>query len=331
MKKLFIAIATLMVSMTVWAQETITVSVVFNGTTATVSIPESASQYVSCASGEASHVELVQSENVGEDTSGEIIYTLSGSSDDGGFKLEGKYKATIELNNLTLTNAQGAALNIQDGKRIKIEVKKGTENSLADAKNSDTKGCIHCEGHLEFKKTGTLNIVGNNSHAVYSKEYLQIAKPTINITKAKKDGFHCKQYFWMEDACNVTISGVGDDGIQVEVVEDEAITGQLPDHEDGDTDENSGNFYQDNGTLTISDCGGKVIKADGKVVINGGTHNYDETAISEDNFTAGISPLRNNATTGEAAYDLNGHQLKGQKKGVTIIKNGNETKKVIVK
>lgn len=330
MKKLFLAITALMASMGMEAQETIEVSVAFNGATATVSIPKSADQYVSCTSGESSHVVLVQSELVGDDTSGEIVYTLSGTSEDGGFTLEGKYKATIELNNLTLTNPSGAALNIQDGKRIKIEVKKGTENSLEDGKNSDTNGCIHCEGHLEFKKTGKLNIAGNNKHAVYSKEYLQIAKPTINITKAKKDGFHCKQYFWMEDACNVTLAGIGDDGIQVELVEDEAYTGTLPDHEDTelDIDENSGYFYQDNGTLTIEDCGGKPIKADGKVVLNGGTQNFDTTAVSENNNpSTGISTLRKNVSSGEAAYDLNGRQLKNNQKGV-IIQNG---KKIIRK
>lgn len=328
-----------MTSMVVGAVETITVSIVYNGTTASVSIPEGAEQYVSCTSDESSHVKVIQAETAGADTSGEITYTLSGTTEDGGFTLEGKYKATIELNNLTLTNPSGAAINIQDGKRIKIEVKKGTTNSLADGKNDDTKGCIHCEGHLEFKKTGTLNIVGNNSHAVYSKEYLQIAKPTINITKAKKDGFHCKYYFWMEDAATVTISSVKDDGIQVEVDEKKDRTESLANHEGVDEngeeiDENSGNCYLDAGTLTISDCGGKVIKADGQVVINGGTQNYDTSAVSENNNSStGITTLLQNddPTSIETYYDLNGQRLAGLRKGrIVIIKKDNEIKKVIV-
>ena len=134
----------------------------------------------------------------------------------------------------------------------------------------------------------------------------------------------------MEDACNVTLAGIGDDGIQVELVADEAYTGTLPDHEDTelDIDENSGYFYQDNGTLTIEDCGGKPIKADGKVVFNGGTQNFDTTAVSENNNpSTGISTLRKNVSSGEAAYDLNGRQLKNNQKGV-IIQNG---KKIIRK
>lgn len=330
MKKLFLAITALMTCLVVRAQ--LIVSVEFSGDKATVTIPADAAPYVSCSSGESSHVSLLQAETVGENTPGEITYSLSGTSNDGGFTLEGKYKTTIELNNLTLKNPSGPAINIQDGKRIKIEVKKGTTNSLADGPNTDYNGCIHCEGHLEFKKTGTLNIVGNNKHAVYSKEYLQIAKPTINITGAKKDGFHCKWYFWMEDAATVTISGVKDDGIQVEIDKKRPVTGSLPNHEDVDEngeeiDENSGNVYFDAGSLTISECGSYAINADGQVIINGGTQNYDANAVS------GINTLRYNVSKGEAAYDLSGRQLTNNslKKGVTIIKNGSKTKKVIIK
>lgn len=333
MKKLVLMITALLTCMVMRAasEVEIDVKINYNGDKASVSIPEEVSQFVSCTSDESSHVKIIQTLTGDNNPGGwEIRYSLSGTTTDGEFYIEGNHKCIIELNNLTLTNPSGAALNIQNGKRIKIEVKKGTENSLEDGKNSATNGCIHCEGHLEFKKTGTLNIVGNNKHAVYSKEYLQIAKPTINITKAKKDGFHCKQYFWMEDACNVTLSGIGDDGIQVELVEDEDYTGTLPDHEDTelDIDENSGYFYQDNGTLTINDCGGAPIKADGKVVFNGGTQNFDTTTISENNNPAtGISTLRKDVTSSEAVYDLNGQQLKTQKKGV-IIQNG---KKIIRK
>ena len=314
----------------------VTVKIEYNdaGTEVAITVPEEISQYVNIVSGTAPHVKIQQSLTKADNPNNYVIvYSISGTTNDGSFTLEADIKSVVELNNLTMTNPSGAAINLQNGKNNKIYVKKGTTNSLADAANDETKGCIHCEGHLEFKKTGTLNIVGNNSHAVYSKEYVQIAKPTINITGAKKDGFHCKQYFWMEDACTVTISNVGDDGIQVERIEEDAYTGPLPGHEDVDEhgedfDENSGYFYQDNGTLTISDFAKKAIKADGKIMFNGGTQNFDTTAIKEDNNPAtGIATLRNNAVKSEAAYDLNGRQLKAQKKGV-VIQNG---KKIIMK
>ena len=309
----------------------IDVKINYNGDKASVSIPEEVSQFVSCTSDESSHVKIIQTLTGDNNPGGwEIRYSLSGTTTDGEFYIEGNHKCIIELNNLTLTNPSGAALNIQNGKRIKIEVKKGTVNSLADGKNKDTDGCIHCEGHLEFKKTGTLNIVGNSKHAICSKEYLQITKCIININGAKKDGINCQQYFWLQETGTINMSGIGDDGIQVKLKDGDDYTGILPDHEDTelDIDENSGNLYQDDGTITIGDCEGNVIKTDGKVVVNGGTQNYDATKVSEDNNAAtGISSLRNNVISGEAAYDLNGHQLKAQKKGI-VIQNG---KKVIMK
>ena len=87
------------------------VTVVYNGTTATVTIPNDLTGYVTCSSGSSSHVKLVQSDDVSESTTDEIIYSLSGSSTDGEFYMEGSFKATIQLGGLTLTNPKGPALN----------------------------------------------------------------------------------------------------------------------------------------------------------------------------------------------------------------------------
>ena len=69
---------------------------------------------------------------------------------------------------------------------------------------------------------------------------------------------------------NVSISGVGDDGIQTEL-SGTASTGVMPNHED----EDSGNFYMLDGVLTISNYEGKAITADGTITYNGGTQNFD--------------------------------------------------------
>ena len=85
---------------------------------------------------------------------------------------------------------------------------------------------------------------------------------TLNITGAKKDGIHCKQYFWMQSG-TINIKGAEDDGIQVEL-DGKTSTGILPDHEDtdADIDEATGNCYLDDGTLTIKDLGKSAIKTD---------------------------------------------------------------------
>ena len=346
MKKLVLMITALMTCLVIRAASDdveITVNINYNeaGTAVEITVPEEVSQYVKCTSGTSPHVKIEQSLSKENNPNNYVIcYSLKGTTNNGSFYLDADIKTVVELNGLTLTNPSGAALYLKNGKNNKIYVKKNTTNSLTDGTNEDADGCIHCKGHLEFKKTGTLNIVGNNKHGIYSKEYIQIAKPTINITKATKDGIHCKQYFWMEEDATVNISGVGDDGIQVEVDKDN-YTGPLPKHEDedADVDENSGYFYQDAGTLTISDFGGFAIKADGKVMITGGTQNFDTSKISENNkVPSGITVVRsddtrtNNDTTDEVIYDLTGRLLKDMRKGkVVIIKKDNEIKKVIIK
>ena len=72
------------------------------------------------------HVKIEQSADLAQ----EITYNLSGTSSDGEFYMSGSYKATLALNGLTLTNktpvTSGAAIHIQNGKRIKVKVMDGT-------------------------------------------------------------------------------------------------------------------------------------------------------------------------------------------------------------
>ncbi|MBQ9357733.1 MAG: carbohydrate-binding domain-containing protein, partial [Prevotella sp.] len=264
-KVLTTLIALVATASTALAIEANTVEIKFNGTTATVSKASNISSYVTVNSGTSAHVSITQDSTfVGVDASldnedGEIIYVLSGSCTNGSFTLEGSYKCQVTLNGLTLTNPSGPALNLQNGKRVSISISKGTTSSLADGANADYNGCIHCKGHLKLKGKGTLNISGNSKHAIYSKEYFEMKNATVNITSAQKDGLHCKEYLLMESG-TLNISNTLEDGIQVETSND-PLTGITTDHED----ENTGNFYMLDGTLTIASYGGKAIKADGSI------------------------------------------------------------------
>ena len=339
MKKLVLMITALMACMVVRAANVVTIE--YNGATATVTIPGDLAAYVTCSSGTSSHVKLVQSDNVADGVPGEITYQLSGSSDDGGFEMSGSYKCTVKLMGLTLNNPSGPAINVDNGKRIELNANKdGGTNTLSDGANGDWKACVYTKGHFELKGKGTLNIVGNTAHAISCKEYMQVKNLTLNITGAKKDGIHCKQYFWMQSG-KINISGAEDDGIQVEL-DGKTSTGILPDHEDADADidEDSGNCYLDDGTLSIKDFGKSAIKTDGQLIINGGTQDFDASAVSENNNpAAGISTPRNDDATqlndanhSVVIYDLTGRLLKDMRKGkVVIIKKDNEIKKVIIK
>ena len=242
-----------------------TVSVAYNGTSATVTVAGNIAQYVTPTISGA-HVSITQSDDLAE----EITYTLTGTSADGEFYMSGSYKATVELNGLTLTNqnpvTSGAAIHIQDGKRIKVKVVEGTTNTLTDATSGSQKGCLYIKGHAEFAQKGTLNIIGNTKHGIKTGEYMTLKNANINITSAAGDGISCSQYFLMESG-RINISGTGDDGIQCDL-DGDASTGETSDHDD----EDSGNVYISGGTITadITATAAKGIKCDGDMLISGG-------------------------------------------------------------
>ena len=333
MRKLLTSIfACLAGTLSMSAIEDNTVEVIFNGTSATVNIANNISSYVTNQSGSSSHVKLVQSESFSginasaDNEDGEIIYVLSGSTSNGEFYLEGAFKCTVELSGVSITNPSGPAINVQNGKRVSVSIKKSTTNTLTDGANEDYNGAFHSKGHTKFKGKGTLNVIGNSKHGIYSKEYLEIKNCNINITKAVKDGIHCKEYFFMESG-NVSISGAGDDGIQVEL-SGNASTGAMPQHEE----EDSGNFYMANGTLTISDYEGKAIVADGTITYSGGTQNFD---TSDTKILAGIEDIQASKPSRiqDGIYDLQGRKLQAapQHRCIYIIVENGQAKKVIRK
>ena len=239
------------------AVEDNTVSVSYDGSSASVRVAGNLASLLTVTVSGA-HVDIEQGDDVAE----EITYTLSGTSTDGGFTMDGKLKATIELNGLNLTNPSGPAINIKNGKRINVSVKKDTENTLRDGTGGDWKGCFRCKGHTEFKGKGVLRVYGNTAHAIWSKEYVEVKNCSIYVLKAVGDGINANQYF-LQESGTLSISGVGDDGIQVsyETDDDDNIVAD---------DENTGALTISGGTLTVTTTavGAKGLKSEGSIVFN---------------------------------------------------------------
>ena len=243
------------------------VAVVYNGETASVSVAGNVAKYLTINVSGA-HVNIAQSDDLAE----EITYSLSGSSADGEFYMSGSYKATIELNGLSLTNttpvSSGAAVHVQNGKRIKVQVMEGTSNMLEDAAAGDQKGAFYVKGHPEFSGKGTLMVKGHVKHAIKSGEYMTLKDATLKVLSAAGDGLNCGQYFLMKSGV-LDISGVMDDGIQCDIDDtDVGSTGETADHED----EDSGNIYLAGGQITINTAGiaAKGVKSEGDLIVTGG-------------------------------------------------------------
>ncbi|MDY5085224.1 MAG: carbohydrate-binding domain-containing protein [Prevotella sp.] len=229
-------------------------TVTYSGPTATVTNPFLLEGVTATASGADV---TVNNSNV----SNEYSFTLTGETADGSFLYNGDYKATFILNGVSITSTKGAAIDIECGKRIAIELKKGTVNTLADCSGGKQKAALYCKGHIEIDKSGTLNVTGNTKHAISAKEYIQLKKSegNINILGAASDGIHCGQYF-LSNGYTVNIRNIGGDGIQAE------FSGDDP-YEEDYTD---GSLTIQGGTYNIEVTGteASAIKADTDISIN---------------------------------------------------------------
>lgn len=215
------------------------IAVVYNGNSITAENPYLLSGVSITADG--AYVTVRNSNDTTEYTT-----CISGTTTDGSFTYDGEYKTTIVLDGVSITSQRGSAIDIECGKRIALELKKGTVNTLMDAVDGTHKAALYCKGHLEIDKAGTLNVTSNTAHAISAKEYIQLKKSTgiINILGAKNDGIHCKQYF-SANGFTVNVFGVAGDGIQADAEE-------LDEGETYDEGYENGSIQIMDGTFTIT-------------------------------------------------------------------------------
>ena len=243
----------------------------------------------------------------------EYTYTLQGTSSSGCFYHAGAYKMTLVLNGVNLVNPDSAAINIQNSKRIAVQLADGTTNTLADGSSNSKKAAFLVKGHAEFAKGGSLTITGNKKHALACNEYMEVKKTvgTITITSSVADAINVTQYFQMNGG-TINIQSCGDDGIQV-------------DAEDATNPEEDGHVLIKGGTLTIngSAAGTKCIKAEGNIDIQGGTVTLKHTGIpvwdsdkSKIKEATGMGTDRNLTINGDAAVvniTMTGNGARGMK------------------
>lgn len=122
----------------------------------------------------------------------------------------------------------------------------------------------------------------------------------------------------------VNITGAQDDGIQVELSNDPA-TAVISDHED----ENTGNFYMEGGTLTISGYTGKAVKADGTISATGGTRNYSSSDTEE---LAAIDGVQADGAAPVVVSDLGGRRTAAARtKGIYVVRRGDKLQKMVIR
>lgn len=188
MKNLFFCLLFLFVQSLCAQEEMPVIDVIYNGTTATVNIPDNVKDVYLQSSTGSPNVSLFANNSTTE-----YRYRLRGQANAGSFLIQGAYKMTIELAGVSLTSTTGAAFDVQCGKRIAVVLADGTVNNLTDKATGTHKATMYFTGHPEFEGGGTLNVTGRVAHAISAKEYVELKEDlgTINVLSAAKDGIHC--------------------------------------------------------------------------------------------------------------------------------------------
>lgn len=236
-----------------------------------------------------------------------VMYHVSGSTTDGYLKIYSGRKQGITLNDASIKNTRGAAINVQGlsstpnkGKRVDV-VLKGS-STLADGANytltpstEDEKAALFSEGQIVVSGEGSLAVTATGKAGITSDDWVCFASGSINVSSSAGHGVRGKDYILVKGGTvNVNVSAAGKKGFSSDsLVRFEggattlAITGNtVVTTEDGvrDTSGTAGVkadqlFEMDDGTLTItnSGMGGKGISCDGAAYFRGGEVNITVT------------------------------------------------------
>ena len=189
----------------------------------------------------------------------------------GNYKLTGTYEGQIKveaadsdmvrliLNNATITNSTGAAINVVEADEVVIYTASGTANTVSDGSSySDTASgspdaAIYSKSDLTLAGEGTLKVEGKYEEGIHTSDGLVIASGTLEVAAANT-GIKGKDYVDILDG-TVTVTA-SQDGIKAT----------------NDTDGNRGWVRLSGGTVNIS-AGDDGFKAERVLEISGGTLN----------------------------------------------------------
>jgi len=234
------------------------VSIVFNGSSVSVN-----------GSVEGVDVTADGADVVVESSVKKVCYNVSGTTTDGYLKIYSDYKYELKLNGVSITNPDGAPINLQSKKRAYIVLADGTENTLIDGtsyadatEDEDMKAAFFSEGKMLFSGTGKLNVYGNCKAGIRSDDYIVFrpgnnvyVKTTVGNGIKANDGVYIRGGVLNVETSGTAAKAISSDGL-VEIDGGRAIlltTG-------------GGELDEDGADVSASAC----IKADGDFVMNGG-------------------------------------------------------------
>ncbi|WP_179352525.1 carbohydrate-binding domain-containing protein [Winogradskyella vidalii] len=229
-------------------------------------------------------------------TISKVAYEVSGTTTDGMLKIYSDKKFKLSLSDLSITNADGPAINIQSSKTIFV-VLEGT-NNLTDAAvysdipdDEDAKAAFFSEGQLVFSGSGALNVAGLYKHGIASDDYVRVISGTISVTEAASDAIHTNDYIIVDGGTlNLSASSDGmdceegyiiinDGAFTINTVDDGIVASYDIDEEEEPDDSILPNVTINGGDFMINTTEGEGIESKGIMTINDGAINitaYDD-------------------------------------------------------
>ena len=143
-------------------------------------------------------------------------YVVSGDLSDGSIVVSASEndKVQIVLNGVKIACSNGLAIDVQSADKCFITLADGTQNVLSDGSsyaNEDANACMYSTCDLTVNGSGSLDILGNYRHGVYSKDDLVVYGGSIQIN-AVEDGLNGKDSVKI-GAGDISISA-GADGVK---------------------------------------------------------------------------------------------------------------------
>ncbi len=219
-----------------------------------------------------------------------LRYVVSGTTQAGSLTIAGTKKYALEMNGVSISNPDSAAINLLSKKRAYIILADGSKNTIADATTSkaDHKATFYAKGKLLLSGSGTLNINANYNNGLQTADYIVFRTGNkVNIKAVSGHGIKTNDGVFVNGGIiNVETAGAAAKGINSEshiIVNGGRTTVITTGTGAWDTDDNEAKgaaAIKTDSTLTVNGgqlllrstgAGGKGIKADGDATINAGT------------------------------------------------------------
>lgn len=127
------------------------------------------------------------------DAEADVVYRLSGTTADGSVSIASTGNFTLELDGVSITNADGAAIELKTDRNVAVQLCEGTQSKLVDASTFAAVGglnesaCLYSEGSLTFSGGGTLSIAAGQKNALLSKRAVEVNGATVSCVSCFAD------------------------------------------------------------------------------------------------------------------------------------------------